>query len=179
MGSRTSSATSMTTGQTLRLNALIIGILLTIVSITFNQNPTVFSRFVNLAFGLGVVSTALSFYSSLITYTRSEIIPVLTVDDIGTVLDNNLREKTMLLSLLLSHSEWIRKNSRVNRRDANTLYASHVLLWMSIGYYPLAIVFGVFEPSFRLRIEAVVAVTVILGLFIWIPRTEAWLRRFS
>lgn len=102
-------------GQTLRLNTILIGLLLTVISLAFSQNLPGITDFLNLAFYFGLASSGTSIIAALLTYTRSTITPGLSVNDIEQILNNDMTEKTLLLSLVLSHGEWINKNGRVNQ----------------------------------------------------------------
>ena len=56
-------------GQTLRLNTILIGLLLTVISLAFSQNLPGVTQFLNLAFYFGLGASGLSIVAALLTYT--------------------------------------------------------------------------------------------------------------
>ena len=86
-----------------------------------------------------------------------------------------MNEKQFLLSLVLSHGDWIRENGRVNERDAQTLFASHLFLFSSMGYYAFAVgwVFVQPMPQYVVVIGSIVLLP-ILWFVIYLPQTIFW-----
>ena len=105
-------------GRTLRLNTILIGLLLTGFSFSASQNFQAINEFLILPLYLGLLMSGISITASLLTFTRSEITPGLSDENVDQILDMKMNEKQLLLSLVLSHGVWIRENGRVNERDA-------------------------------------------------------------
>lgn len=162
-------------GQTLRLNTIIIGLLLTIISLSLGQNTPDITQFFNFAFFCGLAASSFSIVAALLTYTRSTITPGLAVEDIETILENGMSERVLLLSLVLSHGNWIQENGRVNQRDARTLFTSHLFLFLSMGYYALAVLWGIMRlaPNWRLWVT-IGGLTILLPFIIYLPQTKFW-----
>jgi len=134
--------------RTLRLNTVIFGFLLTfagIVTSTPGDQFAALSRYVNVAYGFGLVASAVSATLALITYTQSEVITGFSVADVTSVFEEelddqiNVNPKILLLNRLRSHVQWLQVNRSVNRRDSNMLFASHTFLFISLGNYALAV----------------------------------------
>lgn len=162
-------------GRTLRLNTILIGLLLTALSLAFSQNLPGAAEFLNLAFYLGLVTSGISITTALLTFTRSSIRPGLATEDITEILKQDMNEKVLLLSLVLSHEEWIRENGRVNERDARSLFASHLFLFLSMGYYAFAVGWVFMQPAPQWMLWlGVVLLFPFLSLVIYLPQTIVW-----
>lgn len=162
-------------GRTLRLNTILIGLLLTGFSFSASQNVEAINDFLNLPLYLGLLMSGISITAALLTFTRSEITPGLSDDNIAQILDMEMSEKQLLLSLVLSHGDWIRENGQVNERDAQTLFASHLFLFSSMGYYAFAVgwVFVQPMPQWVVMIGSFVLLP-ILWFVIYLPQTIFW-----
>jgi len=161
-------------GRTLRLNTVILGIILTIVSLSSSNPGANIARFVNLGFYAGSFASGTSFIASFITYTRSSITPGITVGDVEGVLEEPIDRKSLLISLLVAHGQWIRENGKVNRQDAFTLFIGHTSLLLSIGYYSLAVVSAFTSSPWWTEMLGIGILSVVLIAVIYAPQTPYW-----
>lgn len=158
---------------TLRLNILLLGLLLTISSLfVSNQSTPAIDRFGSPAIGLGILFTGSSIVTALWAYTSTQVQVGPDPEDIERLRTNRYTERDWLVLLLRSYTVWMAQNERANRRDGFTLFVSHTLLFIELGYYSFGILWGLFVPNWPLWLHLVILVALfpLLVLVVVFPR---------
>lgn len=159
--------------HTLRLNILLLGLLLTISSLfVSNQSIPGIARFWSPAIALGLLFTGGSIVTALWAYTSTQVQVGPDPADVERLRTNRYSEREWLVLLLRSYAAWMAQNERANRRDGFTLFVSHTLLLVEIGYYAFGILWGLFVPSWPLWIHIVILLALfpVLLIIIIFPR---------
>lgn len=120
----------------LRLDALLLGLLLTAGSIAARSDSVSLSGLLNWWLGVGAALLVLSLLAAATSYIITEAWVGIGPTDIQRILNQKYSEKELLILLLRSSGEWMKENEVMNRRNAIAL---------SITVYSLA--FGVLAAS--------------------------------
>lgn len=159
--------------ETLRLNVVILGVLLTLISVFVSNNSTPdIDRFPTAAIILGVVFTLFSIVAAFWTYTstRKETGP--DPGDIERLASHEYNEKRWLIILVRSCAQWIKKNNKMNQRDTRALFLGHILLFMSLGYYSFSILWGIlfYNRSNWILFGSLLVISILFPVIILLPR---------
>lgn len=131
--------------QTLRLNVLLLGVVLTLASVLASSTVTpVIRRMANSLLVAGVVSSAASMVTAIWVHTSTPYRVGAGPADLHASLSEKPPEDELLAALLYNYATWMEQNARLNRRDGIALFASHVCLFLAMGYYASGVVFGVY-----------------------------------
>ena len=133
--------------QTLRLNVLLLGVVLTIASVLASSEATPpIGRIANGLVVAGAVVSAVSIVTSIWTYTSTSYRTGTGPSELRSLLSRKPPEEELLAALLYNYAAWMERNSRLNHREGVTLFVSHVSLFFSMGYYASGVVFGLAFP---------------------------------
>lgn len=134
--------------DTLRLNVLVLGVVLTVASILSSNEatPTVVRVVNEIAFA-GAVASGFSMVGAVWAYTGTSYQTGVGRSDVRTALSRRPEETEWLAALLYSYTVWMKRNERANRQDGFALLLSHFFLLLSMGYYAGGVVYGVFVRS--------------------------------
>lgn len=114
--------------RTFRLDAVLLGLILTGVSFLVRSQSFDIGPYVN-AFSLGgVVALVLSFVVAVVTYTSTSIQTGLGPVDVQRLVDERYNETEWLVLLLRSEAEWMRRNERQQNINGVLLTISHAAL---------------------------------------------------
>ena len=119
--------------RTFRLNAVLLGLLVTAASFVAKAEVVDVGPFVNGFTVGGIVLLTASFVAAVITYTRSNVETGVGPNDVDRLIEERYSETEWLLLLLRSEAAWMRKNDR--RQSINGL-----LLSVSLGALVLGVV---------------------------------------
>ncbi len=118
--------------RTFRLNAILLGLLLTAGSFVARAEPIDFAPFINDFTGGGVVLLSASFVAAVMTYTRSNVETGVGPDDVNRLIEQRYSEKEWLILLLRSEAEWMRANEFRQSIDGLLLSVSHAALILGV-----------------------------------------------
>lgn len=129
----------------LRINLVLLGIILTGLSLALDTNSSsesiqVVTRLNNMYTISGVLFLLASTAVAAITYTSSSLQAGVSANDLRQFLDNNLDDRTNLEGLIEGYAEWIEYNYKVNARNAplgtlTLLLLIFAMLSLSLGVY--------------------------------------------
>lgn len=125
--------------KTFRLEALLLGFILTAVSFLVRTESLSLVRYINNFTVAGVVLLEISFIFAISTYTITSIETGLGPNDIQRLIDEKYSEKEWLILLLRSEGEWMRLNERQQTINGVLITISHITLVLAI----LALSFGI------------------------------------
>lgn len=150
--------------QTLRLNVLLLGAVLTTASILVSSNGTPpIRRMVNGLVVAGAIVSAFSMVTSIWAYASTSYRTGTGPSDVRALLSRSPTEKELLTALLYNYAMWMERNARQNRRDGFTLFVSNVCLFLAMGYYASGIAFGFYLSDVGEWVS--ILVVVVLGFF--------------
>lgn len=118
--------------RTFRLNAILLGLILTAVSFVVRSQSFDLGPFANWLTIGGVVSLIVSFVSAVITYTTTEIRTGLGPDSVQRLIDHRYSEKEWLILLLRSEAHWMRVNERQQTINGLLLSIAHATLIIAV-----------------------------------------------
>lgn len=118
--------------RTFRLNAILLGLLVTAASFVAQADIVNFGSVINEWTLGGVVLLTLSFIFAVLTYTKSNIETGVGPNDIERLIVEQYSEKEWLILLLRSEAEWMRKNDRRQTINGILLSISHGALILGI-----------------------------------------------
>jgi len=131
--------------NTIRINILILGVVLTVFSIVINGDDGITSgSIVNGATGTGVILSGISILMALWTYTSTRKEVGLTGESLLKSIESEdgYSERNWLKGTIRAQSNWIQKNADINRSDSFILFFGHLFLFMSVGYYSFGVLWG-------------------------------------
>ncbi|GAA0309897.1 hypothetical protein [Halarchaeum salinum] len=108
----------------LRVNLVLLGIILTGISIALNARPSqasaasVLVDFVNGYTIVGIILLLGSTAVAAVTYTASDLRTGMSGKDLRAMLDNDYTDRQNVEGLVESYSHWIEHNFRTNARNA-------------------------------------------------------------
>lgn len=118
--------------RTFRLDAILLGLLLTAVSFIMRSEAMSIEPYVNPLTVFSVIALIGSFIAAVITYTTTGIQTGLGPDDIERLVKKRYTEMEWLILMLRSEAEWMRENERQNRIGVRFLWISHGALILGI-----------------------------------------------
>lgn len=131
--------------QTLRLNVLLLGVVLTVASVLVSSKTTpTIGRMANGPVVAGVAVSAVSMVMSIWVYTSRSYRVGTGPSDLHASLSEKPPEEELLTALLYNYATWMERNSRSNKRDGAALFVSHLCLLLAMGYYASGVVFGLY-----------------------------------
>lgn len=165
--------------QTLRLNVLLFGVVLTLASMLASNDATpTIGRMANGLVVIGVVVSAVSMATSTWVYTSTSYSAGTGPSDLRAFLSKKPSKDEWLTTLLYSYAAWMERNARLNRRDGLVQFVSHVCLFLSIVYYVVGVAFGLFFPevAWWLPIVATTGFIVSVGVLLLAVRRRLGLK---
>lgn len=118
--------------RTFRLNAILLGLLVTAASFVGQADIVSFDSVINEWTLGGVVLLTTSFITAVLTYTKSNIETGVGPNDVERLIRKRYSEKEWLILLLRSEAEWMRENDRRQTINGVLISASHVALIFGI-----------------------------------------------
>lgn len=118
--------------RTLRLDAILLGLLITAVSFVSRSDGVDIDPFMNWLTICGATLLLLSFIFAVWTLTVTNIQTGVGPNDIQRLVDEKYDEKSWLILLLRSEAEWMRWNDRQQSLNGTLLTISHVTLILSV-----------------------------------------------
>lgn len=128
--------------KTFRLDAILLGFILTAVSFVTRIESLAIDPYVNPFTIFAVVALIVSFIFAVLTYMATEIDTGTGPDGIQRLIDKRYTETEWLILLLRSEKEWMRENER--QLSSNTFYlvVSHVALILAVVVASVGIVWA-------------------------------------
>ncbi|WP_058997703.1 hypothetical protein [Haloarcula sp. CBA1127] len=120
--------------KTFRLNGLLLGLILTAVSLLARSQSLNLNVFINNWTLAGIVLLLISFILAIITYTVTDVNTGLNGNDINRLIDRKYPEKDWLILLLRSEAAWMRENEDRQDTNATLLSASHLCLIFGVVF---------------------------------------------
>lgn len=166
----------------LRPNLILLGIVLTGVSLVSNGTPTLSAEtsatvgnLENFFIGVGFSSLLVSTAIAALTYTASSVRKGMSGRDLRQLLRNDYQNEQNLAGIVDSYADWMQYNFRVNTRNAplgtlTLLFLVYAIVFLSTGVY----------HTFVAPVTAVptTALTVLLALFSWRTGIIRQIRRY-
>lgn len=118
--------------RTFRLDAILLGLLLTAASLVVQAEAFDIAPYINLFTITGVLLLIFSFIVAVITYTTTTIQTGLGPTDIQRLVTEQYTEKEWLILLLRSEAAWMQQNERQQTINGTLLTVSHVALILAI-----------------------------------------------
>jgi len=128
--------------RTFRLDAILIGLVLTAVSFLARSNNFDVGLFINILSIVGIGLLILSFISAILAYTITDMHTGIGESDIRRLVDSKYSEKEWVILLIRSEAAWMETNEKRQRWNNRYLNASHTLLILAT----LTLVGGVVLP---------------------------------
>lgn len=132
---------------TFRLNAILLGLILTAASFVRQSQILELILYINPLTILAVIALIVSFTFSVVTFMGTEISTGLAPTGINRLMENRYTETEWLILLLRSEGEWMQANEARQSRNATYLVISHGTLIIAVVGAFLGIVYphvGVF-----------------------------------
>lgn len=126
--------------KTFRLNAILLGLLLTAASFTTQSETVDLGEFVTNWTVSGVALLVASFVLAILTYTTSNIETGVGPTDVERLIARRYSEKEWLILLLRSEAEWLRENDRRQTINGLVITASHACLVLAVAAISVGIV---------------------------------------
>jgi hypothetical protein len=157
--------------KVLRLNLLLLGIVLTGLSLVANNadsggaiDSSVFRRLGNVYVELGLLCLLVSTALAALTYTASSMREGMSGRDINDLLTNEYSDRENLYGIVDSYSRWMQYNFKINTRNAPL--GTSTLLFLVYGIVALSL--GVFEAAFAsVTVVHVLVALISVGVFTW------------
>ncbi|SDL08275.1 hypothetical protein [Natronorubrum texcoconense] len=133
----------------LRLNVLLIGIVLSALSLAAQTDPTYISDssieelhindFLNRFVGVGVVSLLFSSGLAALTYTSSEFKAGVNSNDVALLFEQDYTGKQSEEAVAKSYALWMNFNKKTNVLNTPLITATSLLLVVSITHFSLGV----------------------------------------
>lgn len=121
-----------TAAKTFRLDAILLGLLLTAVSFVVRTDVVAIESYLNPLMVFSVICLIGSFVAAVVTYTTTGIETGIGPADVERLIDRRYTETEWLVLLLRSEGKWIRANERANRAAVRYLWISHGALIVAV-----------------------------------------------
>lgn len=160
--------------KVLRVNVVLIGLVLTTVSITVRAGRPI-EGLLNGYFAVGLGCLLASTAVAALTYTTTSMRAGIDADDLRYMLDNDLPDGRNVEELVYSYADWIEFNYETNVRSAPLGTLTVLLLAYAVTFFS----FGVFEtfPGPSSWPVSIATVCVLLA-FTWLTGFPRQARRF-
>lgn len=132
--------------RTFRLDAILLGLVLTAVSFVARADSYDIVLYANVYTVVGLVALIVSFVLAVLTYTTTSIETGLGPSDVERLVEERYSEREWLVLLLRSEAEWMRRNERQQTINGALLTASHAALLGAV----LCLSFGVLSVHWSL-----------------------------
>lgn len=123
----------------LRLNAVLVGLILTALSATARLVSLETASILNVYVGTGVVLLLVSTGVAGVLYTASRLRVGVTPEDLVTTLEEDLDHRELQLVLAKSYAAWIEYNARAELQSTFFLTMSVLLVVASLAYLSLGV----------------------------------------
>lgn len=118
--------------RTFRLDAILLGLVLTAVSFATRADNVQIEPFVNWESITGIALIIISFIFAVITYTTTNIQTGIGSSDIRRFVDGNYTEEEWLSLLLRSEAAWMEWNEKMQTENGTYLTISHASLILGV-----------------------------------------------
>lgn len=118
--------------KTFRLNAILLGLLLTAVSFIYRAEDITVDPYINRLTISSVCLFITSFIFAVISYTTTGINTGMGPPGIRRLIDQKYNEKEFLILLLRSEAEWMEQNERANKFGVAYLTIAHIALILGV-----------------------------------------------
>lgn len=129
----------------LRINVLLIGIILSVLTFSSNTQQVGFAEFLNVYIGVGIGLLIFSTAAAALTYTASDFRAGMSKEDFVTMLDENLTDQELELVLSKSYAKWIHDNQLAEILNSFYSTLTILLLIYAVSYLSL----GVYDALIR------------------------------
>lgn len=119
--------------KTSRLNALLLGLLLTAGSFVSEAEPFDTTPYFNTLTGIGVLLLVASFVFSIATYTTTDVQTGVGSSDIRRLIERRYSEREWLVVVLRSEATWMDENERKREWNTTLLTTSHAALLLGVA----------------------------------------------
>lgn len=149
----------------LRANILLLGLILTALSLSTRTEILNISQFINLFSIFGLLSLVASSMGAGITYISSSFEAGIGSNDIGDIIDSNYKKSEFERKLARSYSNWIEYNQYVLGFNAVLITVTIIGVIDSITYLVGGVIVGVYDLGFSIiAIGAFIIVSIVLML---------------
>ena len=158
----------------LRLNVVVVGALLTVVSITVDADVGL-SPLYNQYTLAGAVSLLCSTVFAAMTYTVSDVSAGLSDSDVRNAVEGDYARDELLEGLALAYADWIDANYRENVGNTPLITATILLLVYALTGFFLGVAEAFAGP---VPISVVATLLVLLATVTWVTKIHAQIRRW-
>lgn len=123
----------------LRVNVLLIGLILTMLSFASRAEYTDVGTFLNVYTGIGILSLVLSSAFAAVTYTTSDLAVGVNPDDVVLLLELDPTSVEFEGVMSKSYARWIRFNERTTVRNTPLITSTVILVIAAIAYLSLGV----------------------------------------
>lgn len=128
----------------LRINILVIGVVLTVLSFATTaegagEAPFYFSELMNIYSIIGLILVLTSMGMAAITYTSSSLKAGVSANDLRKFLNNSKTDQQNLEGLVEGYADWIEYNYKVNAKNAPLGTLTLILLIYSMAFLALGV----------------------------------------
>ena len=120
--------------RTSRLDAILLGLILTAASFLGQSDTFDVTPYLNNASALGIALLIMSFIFAILTFTTTIIETGTGPNDIQRLIDTRYTEKEWLILLLRSEAAWMKENERKQSLNGTLLSISHGALILGIVF---------------------------------------------
>lgn len=131
----------------LRMDAVLLGLVLTAGSIVIRSDPFTLGDVVNAWIGLGISLVVVSLLAAVYSLTLTETIVGLGQEDVERIARNRYSDEELLVMLLRSSKAWMRTNERVNRHNARAVLATYVFLGGGVVCLVVGVILSPLVPT--------------------------------
>lgn len=126
----------------LRINIVLLGLVLTAISITTEVAPegdgiVIVTALNNVYIGAGIISLLLSTALAALTYTASDTDAGISDDKIYAVIDANLTEQQLEVAATQTYAHWIQHNRKINKKNTPLITLTSLLVVVSLTHLAL------------------------------------------
>lgn len=123
----------------LRVNVLLVGVVLSVLSLGAQSQAVEVDDFLNRFVGIGVGSLLLSSALAAWTYTASDFQAGISPDDVATLFENDVTREQSEMVVAKSYALWIEYNEETNLLNTPLITATTVVLVVSIAHFALGV----------------------------------------
>lgn len=120
--------------RTSRLDAILLGLILTAASFLAQSDTFDVTPYLNNASALGIALLIMSFIFAILTFTTTNIETGTGPYDIQRLIDTRYTEKEWLILLLRSEAAWMKENERKQSLNGTLLSISHGSLILGVVF---------------------------------------------
>lgn len=146
----------------LRVNVLLIGIILSVLTFSSNTQQVGFEEFLNRYIGTGIGLLIFSTATAALTYTASDFRAGMSKENFVTMLKEDLTDQELELVLSKSYAKWIHNNQSAEILNSFFSTSTILLLIYAVSYLSLGVYHALVGPvPFLLEGSTLVALLII------------------